>query len=423
MGRPDANMELARRAGFRAIVLSSVWTPAALGARPRRARGVCAARSTPPTAPGSGRSSPSTPSARVHAADAAGARRVRLVRGGDPARDPGAPRRERRQRAELEPVLAARSSGRRHGRGRRGVLRRCSAEPTRPEGGRPARDRDRRLARRARQRQPGTAAARRTRRRASSSDLGGAFRASGRDRPPLDLFSIHPYPANSIDPADRRRPALDLDRHRRLPEARRGCSRARSARPPPIVYGEYGIQTRSRAPSSTSTSGRGRSPPAGRARRRRRLTTSRRSGSPPASRSSGCSIFFHVTDESQLSALQTGLFYPNDTAEAEPRPGRPLRPRGGRDRPGRNAASMSERAPGRPVRRLHVLQGAARVAPPAGRGARGGQGRIRRDDRGVRAALRLAPHVLDDRASGPTATSSSGRSRSATRTSASSARR
>jgi hypothetical protein len=34
-------------------------------------------------------------------------------------------------------------------------------------------------------------------------DLGNAFRASGRDKPPLDGFAFHPYPASSSIPPDR----------------------------------------------------------------------------------------------------------------------------------------------------------------------------------------------------------------------------
>jgi hypothetical protein len=34
-------------------------------------------------------------------------------------------------------------------------------------------------------------------------DLGKAFRASGRDKPPLDGFAFHPYPASSSIPPDR----------------------------------------------------------------------------------------------------------------------------------------------------------------------------------------------------------------------------
>ena len=51
------------------------------------------------------------------------------------------------------------------------------------------------------------------------------------------------------------------------------------------------------------------------------------------------------------------------------------------------------------------------MAPPAGRGARGGQGRVRRGDRRVRAAVRLPRAPTRRPASGPRSTSSSGRSR------------
>ena len=37
-------------------------------------------------------------------------------------------------------------------------------------------------------------------------DLGAAFRASGLAKPPFDLFSIHPYPANSSIPPTARDP-------------------------------------------------------------------------------------------------------------------------------------------------------------------------------------------------------------------------
>ena len=131
------------------------------------------------------------------------------------------------------------------------------------QGGRPARHGDRRLARRARQRQPAARPPRRTRRRRFIDDLGAAFRASGLAKPPLDLFSIHPYPANSSIPPTARRPALDLDRDRRLPEARAAAdSGVRTPRRSSTA--STGSRPRSRAPSSRSTPGmRARLDPAG----------------------------------------------------------------------------------------------------------------------------------------------------------------
>ena len=79
--------------------------------------------------------------------------------------------------------------------------------------------------------------------------------------------------------------------------------------------------------------------------------------------------------------------------------------------------------PDGPVRRVHVLPGRSGLAAAAGRGARGAQGGVRRGDRRPRAALRLRCAPTRPPASGPRSTSSSGRSRSATRISASSAPR
>ena len=62
-GDPDAKMELARRAGYRAIVLSSVWTPP-LTAPTATELAALQPRSPLPRKPGSGRSWRSTPSAR-----------------------------------------------------------------------------------------------------------------------------------------------------------------------------------------------------------------------------------------------------------------------------------------------------------------------------------------------------------------------
>ena len=61
----------------------------------------------------------------------------------------------------------------------------------------------------------------------------------------------------------------------------------------------------------------------------------------------------------------------------------------------RLAAASIERSGGpRPVRRLHLLPGRSGLAAAADRGARRRQGRVRRDRRGVRAALRAPARVL-----------------------------
>ena len=94
------------------------------------------------------------------------------------------------------PQFGRRRVGRRGGlvpRPARGVLRRA-------QGRLPGHQRDRRLAVGARERRPGRRRGRPTRRPGSSRISGPAYRASGRDQPVMDMFSIHPYPENSSIP-------------------------------------------------------------------------------------------------------------------------------------------------------------------------------------------------------------------------------
>ena len=89
-------------------------------------------------------------------------------------------------------------------------------------------------------------------------DLGAAFRASRLSQLPLDLFSIHPYPANSSIPptvADPSSTAIGIADYPKLV----WLLTAAFGNPPPIVYGEYGIQTqipRSRCPPCERSSPR-----------------------------------------------------------------------------------------------------------------------------------------------------------------------
>jgi hypothetical protein len=72
-------------------------------------------------------------------------------------------------------------------------------------------------------------------------DLGAALRASGRARPVLDMFDLHPYGTNSSEPTiphprTRTIGLADYDKLVRL-------LRAALGKAPPVVYGEYGIET------------------------------------------------------------------------------------------------------------------------------------------------------------------------------------
>jgi hypothetical protein len=147
------------------------------------------------------------------------------------------------------------------------------------------------------------------------TDLGRAFRASGLAKPPLDLFSIHPYPANSSIPPtvpDPHSTAIGIADYPRL--VRLLTAAFRTA--PPIVYGEYGIQTQIPRAELSLYSGV-------RAASIRPVSELRQADDYVAAIGlAACQplvrmlIFFHVTDESQLTGLQTGLFYPDDKPKA-----------------------------------------------------------------------------------------------------------
>ena len=143
-------------------------------------------------------------------------------------------------------------------------------------------------------------------------DLGAAFRRSGLAKPPLDLFSIHPYPANSSIPptaADPHSTAIGIADYSKLVRLLKGAF----GKPPPIVYGEYGIQTQIPRAELDLYSGV-RAPSI-------RPVSERRQADDyvEAIHLAACQplvkmlIFFHVTDESDFTGLQTGLYYPNGT--------------------------------------------------------------------------------------------------------------
>ncbi len=141
-------------------------------------------------------------------------------------------------------------------------------------------------------------------------DLGAAYRASGLSKIPFDLFSLHPYPVNSSVPptvADPGSSSLGIADYPRLV----ALLRASFGVAPPIIYGEYGIQTV--IPRRELALYSGRRPPSIRPVSELRQA----SDYVEAIRLAACQplvrmlIFFHVTDESAFTGLQTGLFYPN----------------------------------------------------------------------------------------------------------------
>ena len=148
-------------------------------------------------------------------------------------------------------------------------------------------------------------------------DLGAAYRASGRERPVMDMFSLHPYPESSSIPADFEHPkstAIGIADYDKLVELL-GEAFDGSAQPGstlPIVYGEYGLQTAIPAEQLGSYTGAEQptTRPIDEAAQAREYES--------AIAIAACSptvqmlLFFHVSDEPQLERLQTGVYYADD---------------------------------------------------------------------------------------------------------------
>ena len=152
-------------------------------------------------------------------------------------------------------------------------------------------------------------------------DLGAAYRASGRTEPVMDMFSLHPYPEHSSIAPDLRHPqstAIGLADYDKLVallgEAFDGTGQRGSTLP--IVYGEYGLQTT--IPPSKSGAYSGSEP----APTRPIDEESQGAAYAKAIRMAACRpsvrmlLFFHVSDEPQLERLQTGVYYADDTPKA-----------------------------------------------------------------------------------------------------------
>jgi hypothetical protein len=150
-------------------------------------------------------------------------------------------------------------------------------------------------------------------------DLGAAYRASGRSKPVLDMFSLHPYPEDSSIPPSFAHPktsSIGLADYGKLV----GLLAGAFGKAPPIVYGEYGIETT--IPPSEQQAYTGTEPP---------TTKPVDPGTQAADyvqaiRMAVCSqplvrmlLFFHVSDEPRLEGLQSGVFF----ADGNPKPSLP----------------------------------------------------------------------------------------------------
>jgi hypothetical protein len=145
-------------------------------------------------------------------------------------------------------------------------------------------------------------------------DLGAAYRASGRKRPVMDMFDLHPYGTNSSEPtiAHPNTTTIGLADHDKLV----ALLRKAFGKAPPIVYGEYGIETTvaGHEPAYTGTEPPTVHPAPPEEQARRYADAIRRTACQPGVR---MLFFFHVEDEPQLERLQSGVYY----ADGAPKPG------------------------------------------------------------------------------------------------------
>ena len=156
-------------------------------------------------------------------------------------------------------------------------------------------------------------------------DLGAAYRASGRNDPVMDMFSLHPYPEHSGIPPGFTHPRstsigiADYDKLiELLGEAFDGTGQPGSSLP--LVYGEYGLQTVIPPGKGTVYSG------AEQPTTKPIEEIAQGAAYAEAIALAACRptvrmlLFFHVSDEAQLERLQTGVFYADDTPKASLEP-------------------------------------------------------------------------------------------------------
>jgi hypothetical protein len=153
-------------------------------------------------------------------------------------------------------------------------------------------------------------------------DMGAAYRRSGRMRPLMDWFSFHPYPDKASTSPTFKHPKgkvialADYGKLARLlGRAFDGTHQRGSTLP--ILYDEFGVQTRATddkgalytndwLPSAADA--------VDEATQARYYTT--------ALRLTACQknvvglLFFHVTDEADLGRWQSGVYYPDDTPKS-----------------------------------------------------------------------------------------------------------
>ena len=146
-------------------------------------------------------------------------------------------------------------------------------------------------------------------------DLGNAYRASGRTKPLMDMFSIHVYGETpKIGPSFRHpnTTSIGIADYRKLVSL---LGRAFDGTPQkgstlPIIYGEYGVETTVPGGGYTGKEIVPAIDPQTQARFYRQAIELA-----ACQKNVKALDFFHVIDEKKLTGLQSGLYYVNGTAK------------------------------------------------------------------------------------------------------------
>jgi hypothetical protein len=146
-------------------------------------------------------------------------------------------------------------------------------------------------------------------------DLGNAYRASGRTKPLMDMFSIHVYGESPRIPPSFRHPhttSIGIADYGRLVALLRQAfdGTAQEGSKLPIVYGEYGVETTVPGDGYTGTEVVPAVDPGTQARYYRQAIALA-----ACQKNVRALDFFHVIDERRLAGLQSGLYYLDGTAK------------------------------------------------------------------------------------------------------------
>jgi hypothetical protein len=153
-------------------------------------------------------------------------------------------------------------------------------------------------------------------------DMGNAYRASGRTLPIMDAFSIHPYAARSSVPPNIAHPGSTTIGFADYPQLVKDLGRAfdGTAQPGstlPIVYDEFGVQTKIPAAKAGDYTNLGTTVAQDAVSESTQADYYRQAITMAYCQPNVVGMMiFHVSDEANGNAWQSGLFYADDTPKS-----------------------------------------------------------------------------------------------------------